>query len=208
MPRLTRRAAIGFGLALLARPARAEDLPEPTFVPIELFEEALECESAVRLGNPSGDVTILEVFDHNCPWCRHSAQDLAPLLAGDPDLSYVLLCTPILGEASLGAARVAQAVARLHGPERAGAYHRALMALRGRLDGERALAQAEHVGLDRAALAAAAESSEVRHRVEEALRIGRSLGINATPSFVLGPDLYPGALTLAQKQALVARARA
>ena len=203
---LTRRVALG--LAALAGPTLAQTLPEPTFVPVELFEEALELEGAVRLGNPRGDVTFLEVFDHNCPWCRHSAQDLAPLLADDADLSYVLLCTPILGEASLGAARVAQGFARLHGPERAGAFHRALMALRGRLDGERALGQAEQLGADRAALAAAADSSEVRRQVDEVLRIGRSLGIDATPSFVLGPDLYPGALDLAQKQALVARARA
>jgi protein-disulfide isomerase len=192
--------------AALALPARAQGtLPEPQAVPIELVEEALELDAGIRLG-AGGDVTVIEFFDYNCPSCRRGARDLPALLA-DRDLTYVLMNYAVLGMPSVEAARVALAFFSAHGPDRALALHRRLMDLRGPVGAERALNEALALGADARALVRAADSEDVTRRMHAALRVGESLGIQVTPSHVIGPEAYAGDLTLAQKRALVARAR-
>jgi protein-disulfide isomerase len=201
---LSRRSLV---LAALAAPLPALAAPSHP-VPIELFEEALELEAGVRAGHPSGDVTMVEFFDFNCPYCRQSARDLPSLLRADPDLAYVLVNFATLGPPSIEATRVALGFVQLHGPSRYLALHQRLFALRGIVDGRRALAEAEALGAERDRLVRAADSREVTGRMREALRVGNSLGIVATPSFVIGPELYTGALDLEQKRVLAAKARA
>lgn len=207
MTPITRRTLLVTGLAASAAPARAQ-APEATPVPIELVEEALELEGAVRLGAGSGDVTLIEFFDYNCPWCRRSAADLPALLQGDPDLTYVLVNFAVLGAPSVEATRVALAFAGTLGPARYLDFHAGLFAGRGVVDGTRALRVAEELGADRARLTRLADSERVTGRMREALRVGSSLGLAVTPSFVLGPQAYQGGMTLERKRALVAEARA
>ncbi len=207
MTALPRRLLL-LGLAAgAAMPALAQDGPEPQDVPIELVEEALELEAAIRVGSGGGDVTAIEFFDYNCPVCRRMAGDL-PALLSDRDLTYVLMNFPILGMASTEAARVALAAFALEGPERALALHARLMGLRGVADGERALNAAIDLGLPAAALARAAESDAVAGRLRAALRVGESLGLHATPTTVIGTQALPGDIPLARRRALIARARA
>ena len=218
--RLSRRAvliglaAAGVGPALAQSetserdPAFDHAVPEMQRIPIELVEEALELEAGIRVGARRGDVTLIEFFDYNCPWCRRSAAELPALLADDPDLTLVLMNYPILGERSVEAARVALGFFELNGPDKYLALHRRLFELRGVVDGRRSLAEGEAAGQDVKALANKAESDVVKRRLDDALRIGRSLGLDATPSLVLGPEAYPGYVGLEAKRAIVARARA
>src|SRR5688572_13585129 len=60
----------------------------------------------VVLGNPEGDVTLVEMFDYNCGYCRQALPDLATLLAEDPNLRVILKEFPILSQESVDAARV------------------------------------------------------------------------------------------------------
>lgn len=204
------RRAVLLGLAAVgsfAATGGAAAAVEPTFVPVELFQEALELEAGLRLGSRQGDVTLVEFFDYNCPFCRLSAADLPALLA-DPDLAYVLVNYPVLGPASVEAARVALAFAELEGPEKYLTLHQALFALRGPVNGERAMGEAERLGADRGRLTALAASDRITARMTEALRLGQSLGLVATPSLVVGPEAYLGGVTLDEKRAIVARSRA
>ncbi len=66
----------------------------------------------IVLGNPNGDVTLVEMFDYNCGYCRGALPDLATLIAEDPNLSVILKEFPILSKESVDAARVAVLVAR------------------------------------------------------------------------------------------------
>jgi protein-disulfide isomerase len=207
MTRLSRRTLLLAGLAAPVLPARAEE-PEAQTIPIELVEEALELEAAVAVGSRSADVTLVEFFDYNCPWCRRSAADLPKLLAADPDLAYVLVNFAVLGAPSVQATRVALAFAQMRGPARYLDLHAALFAGRGVVDGARALAAAGALGAEPGALTRLADSERITRRMREALRVGESLGLAVTPSFVIGPRAYQGGLTLAQKQVLVAAARA
>jgi protein-disulfide isomerase len=204
---LDRRAILlGMAGAALAPPARAA-LPEAQPVPIELFEEARELEAAVPVGSSRPDVTMIEFFDYNCPYCRRSAADLPALLQAEPDLQYIVVNYAVLGAASVQAARAALAYADLYGPERYAAFHLELFGVRGRIDGAVALDTAERLGADRPRLTGLADSGKVTGRMKEALRVGSSLGLVATPSFVIGPEAYGGELSIEQKRALVARAR-
>ena len=120
-------------IALSAAPAVTPALaqPEAQRVPIELVEEALELEAAIRVGDARGDVTLIEFFDYNCPWCRRSAADLPALFGAEPDLTYVLVNFAVLGAPSVGATKVALGFFDLYGPKRYLAFHQRLFGLRG-----------------------------------------------------------------------------
>ena len=144
---LSRRTLLaGLAASSASVPAFAQSAPEPQLVPIELVEDTLALPSAVRLGHKHGDVIMVEYFDYNCPWCKRSAGDLPALLKAEPDLSYVLVNFAVLGIPSVTAHKAALAYLQLHGPERYLDLHLALFRLRGAVDGERALAEAERLG--------------------------------------------------------------
>jgi protein-disulfide isomerase len=205
---LSRRTLLA-GLALSGAPipAIAQAAPEAQRVPIELVEDTLALPSAVRLGHAHGDVIMVEYFDYNCPWCKRSAKDLPALLKAEPDLSYVLVNFAVLGEASVQATRAALGYLQVQGPDRYLALHLALVGLHGAVTGERAVAEAERLGADRARLVAAADAPRTTQWMKEAFTLGNSLGLVATPSFLVAAESYVGGMTLAQKREAIAQAR-
>ena len=64
----------------------------------------------VTLGNPKGDVTMVEFFDYNCGYCKRAMTDMLELMKADPNLRVVLKEFPVLGEGSVQAAQVAIAL--------------------------------------------------------------------------------------------------
>lgn len=187
--------------------ALAQGAPEPQRIPVELVEDALALPSAVRLGHRHGDVIMVEYFDYNCPWCKRSAQDLPALLKAEPDLTYVLINFAVLGIPSVTATKAALAYLRLRGPDRYLPLHLALFGLRGPVDGERALGEAERLGGDRKRLTEAANDEQTVQWMKDALGTGNALGLTATPSFLIGAESYVGGMSLAQKREAIARAR-
>jgi len=206
---LSRRTLLaGLALSGATVPVLAQEAPEAQRVPVELVEDTLALPCAVRLGHAHGDVIMVEYFDYNCPWCKRSAKDLPALLKAEPDLSYVLVNFAVLSEPSVQATRAALAYLQLHGPERYLPLHLALFGLHGTVDGPRAVAEAERLGADRARLVAAADSERTTRWMTDAFKLGNSLGLVATPSFLVGTESYVGGMTLAQKRAAIAQARA
>ena len=151
---------------------------------------------------------MLEFFDYNCPWCKRSAADLPELLRAEPDLTYVLVNFAVLGAPSVQATKVALGFFSIYGPERYLALHQRLFALRGQIDGTRAVKEAGELGASSRSLFAAADSRKIVDWMMEALRVGSSLGLAATPSFVTGPEAYQGYVGLEDKRGLIAKARA
>ncbi|MEP9348814.1 DsbA family protein [Xanthobacter sp. KR7-225] len=162
----------------------------------------------VTLGNPQGDVTVVEFMDYNCGYCKRALADMLALVGGDPGVKFVLKELPVLGPTSLEAARVAVAV-RMQDPsgEKFLAFHRALMAERG-VSRERALAAGATAGLDRARLERDMASSEADETLAEARRLAAALGINGTPGYVIGTAVIPGAIGLTALKERVRAARA
>ena len=60
-------------------------------------------------GNPNGDVSVVEFFDYNCPFCRHALHDVVKLIDDDGKVRLVLKELPILSDDSVAAAKLALA---------------------------------------------------------------------------------------------------
>jgi protein-disulfide isomerase len=113
----------------------------------------------------------------------------------------------VLGVPSVTAHKAALAYLQLHGPERYLDLHLALFRLRGAVDGERVLLEAERRGGDRGRLEEAADAERTTQWMKDTLKIGNSLGLVATPSFLVATQSYAGGMTLAQKREAIAQAR-
>jgi len=60
-------------------------------------------------GNPNGDVSVVEFFDYNCPYCRRALHDVVKLINDDGKVRLVLKELPILSDDSVAAAKRALA---------------------------------------------------------------------------------------------------
>ncbi|MBS0246591.1 MAG: DsbA family protein [Proteobacteria bacterium] len=150
----------------------------------------------VTLGNPKGDVTFVEFFDYNCGYCKHAMGDMLALLK-DPNLKVVLKEFPVLGPGSVEAAQVAVAV-RMQDPtgQKYLDFHQKLLGGRGQADKAHALAAAKAAGLDMARLEKDMASPEVKTTLQENFKLAETLGMNGTPSYVIGNDVVVGAVGL------------
>jgi len=155
------------------------------------------------LGNPKGDVTIVEFYDYNCPYCKHALPDMNALISADPNLRFVLKEFPILGEDSLKAHVVAEAFHELM-PEKYAEFHQQLLGQKSRADEASAIAVAVSLGADEAALREKMKSPAIGEIFKANYRLAGDLNITGTPSYVVGDEVVPGALgldSLAQKVA-------
>ncbi len=158
------------------------------------------------VGNPKGDVTLVEFFDYNCGYCKKALGDLEALIKADPNLKVVLKEFPVLGQGSVEAAQVAVAV-RLVAPEKYLAFHEALLGMRGPADRDKAFAAAKQVGIDVDAIKKQATSPELNATLDESMKIAQALGLNGTPSYVIGDQVVIGAVGIDALKGAIAEAR-
>jgi len=157
------------------------------------------------IGNPQGDVTIVEFFDYRCPYCKRVADSLAELLKDDPNLRLVYKEFPILGPESVVAARIALAA------QKQGKYaevHEAFMAHKGSFEEADLLELAAEVGADKARLQSDMQDPAIQGQLEANDSLAATLGITGTPGFLFGKHLVPGAVSLDDMKKLVTAARA
>jgi protein-disulfide isomerase len=151
----------------------------------------------VVLGNPQGNVTMVEFFDYNCAFCKRALPDMMTLLKTNPNIKFVLKEFPVLGQGSVEAAHVAVA-ARMQDPtgKKYIEFHQKLLGGRGPADMARALAVAKDVGFDMTRIQKDMNSDEVKTTIDENMKLAEQLGVNGTPSYVVGDDLVVGAVGL------------
>lgn len=167
----------------------------------EIFRDA---DSPVG-GNPNGDVTLVEFFDYNCPYCRQMVPVMMQAETADPQLRVVYKEFPILGPNSTFAAKAALAA---HKQAKYVPFHRALYQVRGAVDPSKVTDVATAVGLDLARLKAEMEDPTITAVIEKNLALARALRIDGTPGFVAGRQILRGATDLKALQALIQEARA
>src|SRR6476646_10439652 len=147
----------------------------------------------VTLGNPKGNVTFVEFFDYNCGYCKRAMTDMLTLLKDDPNLKVVLKEFPVLGPSSVEAAQVAIAV---NMQDKTGKkyleFHLKLLGSRGEANKVRAMAVAKDIGLDMARLDKDLASPEVKATLQESFKLDEALGLNGTPSYVIGDNVVVG----------------
>src|SRR5690349_7796654 len=151
----------------------------------------------VTIGNKDGDVTFVEFFDYNCGYCKRAMTDMLDLMKADPKLKVVLKEFPVLSQGSVEAAQVAVAV-RMQDPtgKKYLDFHQKLLGGRGPADKARALAVAKDVGLDMAKLEKDMASPEAQATIEENFKLAEDMGMNGTPSYVIGKQIVVGAVGL------------
>ena len=167
-------------------------------------EELLRDPASPVSGNLKGDVTVIEFFDYRCGYCKRVASAVTQLQKDEPGVRVVYKDFPILGEASVFGARAALA-AREQGKHQA--FHEAMLASDKELTHEEVFAIAQRVGLDIKKLESDLQAPERQTAIDRNHALAKLLGISGTPGFVIGSELYPGALELAGLKALVAKAR-
>lgn len=145
------------------------------------------------LGNPDGDVTLVEFFDYNCGYCKRALDDLERLVETDPNLRVVMKEFPVLGEASMKAAAVSIAVHQV-APEAYDEFHRSLLGTQGRVDDAAAFRVVEELGLPKKEIETAMASDVVRKTIEESYGMAQALKIEGTPSYVIGDAVEQGAV--------------
>ena len=150
----------------------------------------------VTIGNTGGDVTLVEFFDYNCGYCKRALSDLTTIMKDDGKLRVVLKEFPVLGPGSVEAARVAVAVRMQDKGKKYFEFHQRLLGGRGQADRARALAVAKETGFDMARIEKDMNSDEVKVTLEENMKLAEALGLNGTPSYVVGNEVVVGAVGL------------
>ncbi|MGB3409347.1 MAG: DsbA family protein [Jannaschia sp.] len=160
--------------------------------------------NAPVLGNPDGDVTVVEFFDYNCPYCRRAGEQVSAMLAADDNVRVVYREWPILGEGSTFAARAALAS---RAQDKYAEFHEALMGARGRVDETSVMQIAAGLGIDVTQLRRDMDDPSVQDHIDTTMALAQSLGFSGTPSFVIGEALAPGLVDAEQLLAMIEDAR-
>ena len=158
------------------------------------------------LGNPDGDVTVVEFMDYRCGYCKRVFLTVQELIAEDPKVRVVIKELPILGPDSVLAAKAALAIWNSD-PKKYTDFHSALLTARGALSESRITKIAADMGLDAAAVEKAMKADPGPASLSENVSLARALGISGTPAFVIGKQLVPGAIGLDTLRGLVEEAR-
>ena len=141
------------------------------------------------LGNPKGDITVVEFFDYNCGWCKRAVADLMTLTKADPKVRVVLKEYPIFGgPPSVLAARAALASIR---QGKYWEFHAALMREK-QVTEANLFVVAERVGLNVARLKADMADPKIEQTIKQNVELGQGLGIEGTPGFLVDARVNVG----------------
>jgi protein-disulfide isomerase len=157
------------------------------------------------VGNPKGDVTIVEFMDYNCGWCRKGIVEIQSLVKSDPNVRVIMKEFPIFGEGSEYAAKAAIASAK---QGKYWEFHQALFATQGKVTAEVTDQVAQEVGLDVAKMKADMADPAIEAQIQKTSQLAQSLQLTGTPAFVIDKKVYPGYIQLSEMQASLADVRA
>lgn len=159
------------------------------------------------IGNPDGDVTVVEFFDYRCGYCKRVFNDVQTLLKEDGNIRFVLKEFPILGPDSVNASRAAQAV-WLHQKDKYLPFHTAMLTSKGELSEAKIMELAKDAGVDTAQLKEQMNDPLVETALSDTARLASALDITGTPAFIFGSQIQPGAISLDMMKELVGALRA
>jgi len=158
------------------------------------------------VGNAGGDITIVEYFDYQCPYCRKVEPELRQVVKDDGKVRLVLKDWPILGPVSVVAARMALASKYQNKFLQA---HEALIGVNSKLTEPRIreLLAGAGIDVDRLTRDLATNAKAIDAILARNNDQATAFGFNGTPSFIVGKFRVPGVLTMAQFDQAIADAR-
>lgn len=199
-PKILQRMSVALDTTM-----RAEEREKSTGAIAAMQDKIFNDPGQVVLGNPDGDVTLVEFFDYNCGYCRNALPDMAALLAEDPNLRIVLKEFPILSNESIDAARVAILVGEADVDY--WTFHETLFTSRGQVDKSTALAAAADLGLSPVALELDMGNEAVAKKIQTSYEIAKALNITGTPTYIIGNEIIPGAIGVDELKTRIANMR-
>ncbi|MBB4050475.1 thiol-disulfide isomerase/thioredoxin [Devosia subaequoris] len=199
-PKVLQRASTA-----LEQTLRAEEAARSETALAEFRDQIFNAPDQIVLGNPDGDVTLVEFFDYNCGYCRAALPDMATLLAEDPNLRIILKEFPILSNESIDAARIGVLVGE--SDANYWDFHSALFTSRGKIDKSVALAAAQDLGLSPVELELQMGDPRVAQTIQSSYEIAQALGITGTPTYIIGNEIIPGAIGADELRARIADMR-
>ena len=200
-PKILQRVSVALDSTL-----KAEERDQSTAAIASMHDAIFNDPAQVVVGNPDGDVTLVEFFDYNCGYCRAALPDMAALIAEDPNLRVVFKEFPILSNESIDAARVAVLVG--DSDVDYWAFHEALFSSRGKVDKQVALAAAADLGLSPVNLELDMGTPGVSDIIQTSYEIAKALNISGTPTYIIGNEIIPGAIGIDELRGRIANMRA
>lgn len=155
----------------------------------DLLASLKDDKTVAVVGNPKGDVTVVEFFDYNCGYCKKAFEEIQSLMKDDKNVKIVLYDMPILGPESHESAKWSLAAKK---QDKYLEFHTALMNHQGGKDEATYKKLAEDAGLDGDKLAKDKDAPEIEEEIQKHLETARSLGIQGTPGFLISEKVFRG----------------
>lgn len=171
---------------------------------IRALGKDLNSDPGSPVANPDGDVTVVEFFDYECPYCKGLAPKLHALINEDKSVRFVFKEFPLLTPVSHFAARAALAARK---QDKYIDFHFALMGVRGQMNQRLVLAAASEAGIDVEQLKSDMNDPEIDKILARNKKLAQGLGIDGTPAFVIGDTLIPGAADIPYIKGVIEKAR-
>jgi protein-disulfide isomerase len=156
-------------------------------------------------GNPAGDVTVVEFMDYNCHYCKISMPTVLSMIEKDKQVRFVFKDFPILGPTSETAAKWAIAAQK---QKKYFEFHKAMMGNKTPISDELLEKIAKGLGMDVAQAKKDAGSTEVSQQISKNHALAANLGLSGTPAFIIGDEVFSGALPLEEMEKKVSDLRA
>ena len=158
------------------------------------------------IGNAEGDITIVEYFDYQCPYCRKIEPELRQVVQDDGKVRLVLKDWPVLGPVSVIAARMALASKFQDKYIQA---HEALIGVNSKLTEPRMreLLAGAGIDVDRLDRDLVTNAKAIDAIIARNNDQATAFGFKGTPSFIVGKFRVPGILTMAEFDQVIADAR-
>ena len=179
----------------------------------EGFDDTLSRDAVLRdpeipaLGNPQGDLTVVEYFDYQCPFCKKLAPEIAQVVRDDGKIWLVLKDWPIFGAVSRSAAQLALAAKYQNKYQEA---HDALIGTKEKLSDANIPELLTKAGVD---VEKAKQDLQAHQKTIEDLLIHNNaqadaFGFQGTPAFIVGFFRVPGVVEMKVFKQIIADARA
>lgn len=148
----------------------------------------------IILGNPKASKTIVEFFDYNCGFCRSNAKEILQLIKDNKNIRVILKDLPIMGTNSREAHLIANAFYKIM-PEKFPEFFEKLMTSKEPNSKRTVETIAIELGAKKEDLEKYSNAPEIEENFSKNMQLAQKLQINGTPAYIIGDEVFPGAIT-------------
>ncbi len=156
--------------------------------------EIYEFADAAFVGPKDAKKVVVEFYDYDCPACHMMFKSIDKVLEKNKDVKVIFREFPIFGPTSEKNSQIAIAVNRLY-PAKYFQFHEKMMGGTGKNSEEKTLGFVKELGMNVEKVKAEAAKPDVQETIEATKKLASKLGIQGTPSLIVGEELVPHAMS-------------